>query len=477
VRFVNRVSELAALQRWWELPAGRSALVWGRRRVGKTALLQQFAKDKVAVFQIGAGRPIRAELGQFSDRVGAAGLAGVRDLASRPYVDWDDALEHLAERASGGPVLLVLDEFPELVASAPDLPGVLRAFLDRTAGRTGLRLLLCGSAVRSMRALGEERAPLYGRFDLSLQLHPFRPHEAALMLPDLAPADRALVYGLLGGMPLYLSWWDAASDVRANLGRLACLPGAPLLSEGQLVLATEGAPSEQIGAVLHAIAAGKSRHSEIKNWLGFEPTRTLERLQEMRLVDQVRPVTDRPGSRQRRYQIADNFLRFYLGVLSRHRDQIDRGLGESILPVMIDSLDDHLGPVWEEAFRDHLRLLGAAGRLGPGVVAVGPWWTSHSLNEIDAVALAGRSRLPVMVGEAKWARTEDARRLLSGLRRKAAVLTDKPEALLYVLAARERVTGVPDGADPRVLAVTAADVFAPDPLGSAAPDGPPPDNP
>jgi AAA+ ATPase superfamily predicted ATPase len=196
-----------------------------------------------------------------------------------------------------------------------------------------------------MRALGEERAPLYGRFDLNLQVHPFRPHEAALMLADLAPADRALVYGLLGGMPLYLSWWDVDADVAANLSRLACRPGAPLLAEGQLVLATEGAPSEQIAAVLHAIAAGASRHSEIKNWLGIEPTRTLERLQELRLVDQLRPVTERPGSRQRRYRIADNFLAFYVGVLSRHRDQIDRGLGESILPVMIDSLDDHLGPV------------------------------------------------------------------------------------------------------------------------------------
>lgn len=472
MRFVNRVSELEALRRWWEAPSGRSALVWGRRRVGKTALLQQFAQDKATVFHIGAGRPVRAELGQLSERVGAAGLAGVRDLAARGYVDWDDALEHLAERASATPVLLVLDEFPELVGSAPDLPGILRAFLDRTAGHTRLRLLLCGSAVRSMRALGEERAPLYGRFDLSLQVHPFRPHEAALMLAGLAPADQALVYGLLGGMPLYLSWWDADTDVAANLGRLACRPGAPLLAEGQLVLATEGAPSEQIGAVLHAIAAGKTRHSEIKNWLGIEPTRTLERLQELRLVDQVRPVTERPASRQRRYRIADNFLAFYLGVLSRHRDQIERGLGESILRVMIASLDDHLGPVWEEAFRDHLRLLAAGGQLGPEVVAIGPWWTPDSRHEIDAVALAGRSRRPVLAGEAKWSRTEDAHRLLFDLHRKAAVLTDEPDRLRYVVAARDRLTGLPHDADPPVLAVTAAEVFAPDPLASGAADGP-----
>ena len=460
--FVNRVSELEALQRWWDAPQARAALVRGRRRVGKTALLQHFFQDKPVAFHIGAGRPLRAELGQLSEQVHAAGLAGDRDLAARPYADWDDALDHLAQHAADAQVLLVLDEFPELIASAPDLPGILRGFLERTTGRTRLRLLLCGSAVRSMEALAEEGAPLHGRFDLDLQLQPFRPHEAALMLPDLAPAELAVVHGLLGGVPLYLSWWDAGQDLAGNLARLAGTPGAPLLVEGQLVLATEGAHSEQVAAVLHAIGAGRTRHSQIKDWLGIEPSRTLERLQELQLVEQVRPVTDTPVSRQRRYRIADNFLAFYLGVLSRYRDQIDRGLGESVLPGLIDSLDEHLAPAWEEAFRDYLRLVRARSELGGDVVAIGPWWTPDRRHEIDAVALAGRDRRPVLVGEARWARRQDAHRMLAALRRKAAALTDEPDALQYAVAARERVTGLTGDGRPAVLAVTAEDIFAPD---------------
>lgn len=454
--FVNRTAELAELERWWRTPGGRLGLVWGRRRVGKTALIERFADDRQAIFHTAAGRPVADELKLLGRAAAQVADLGGRDLEARPFADWDDALETLGAAATRTRLLLVIDEFPELVSASPELPGVLRAFWDRARDATKLRVLLCGSAVRTMHAMQEQRAPLYGRFDLSLLLHPFRPHEAAQMLPRLSPPDQALVWGIVGGIPLYLSWWDQGASLRANLLRLACTPGGRLLDEGHLVLASEGDLGDLGGLVLRAIAAGRTRHGEIEQAVRAEPGRMLERLVELRLVERLTPVTERGGrTRRRSYRIADNFLAFWLGLLDRHRSAISRGLGRQVAPVLAGELDDHMGDRWEAAFRDHLLRLAAAGELGAEIVDIGPWWRDSPPTEIDAVALAGRRREAVLVGEAKWARRVDARRILPTLERKAQALPLRAEPMRYAVCARERIDHAAG-----VEAITAMDVFS-----------------
>lgn len=454
--FVNRRTELDQLNAWWEAPGAKMGIVWGRRRVGKTALLQHFAADLPAIFHTGSGRPAAAELAALS-RVAAPALgSGSRDLVARPFVDWEDAFETLAMAAKSRRLLLVLDELPALEESTPELPSLIRAVWDRVQSGSKLKLLLCGSAVRVMEGMQEERSPLYGRLDLSLLLHPFRPHEAALMLPALSPAERALVWGLVGGVPLYLRWWDQNASVRANLLRLACTPGGPLLTEGQLVLATEGEAGDLARQTLYAIASGRTKFNEIEQAVRADPGRTLDRLVSLRLVERIVPVTEDPRRTRRRiYRIADNFLAFWLGLLDSYRPEIERGLGKSILPVLLESLDAQMGGPWEGAFRDHLRRLAAGGELGDGVVAIGPFWTSAAdPGEIDAVALAGRSREAVLLGEAKWRKRVDARRIRAELERKSAALPKLASDPTIAIGARETVANA-EG----VLAITAKDIF------------------
>ncbi len=163
--------------------------------------------------------------------------------------------------------------------------------------------------------------------------------------------------------------------------RLACQPGSRLQAEGRLILATEADHGYLPGAALNAIATGATRFSEISDALDANPTRTLERLIELRLVERITPVTeDERRSKNRIYRIADDFLAFYLGPLSRYQPEIERGLGDTIADALLDHLDDYMGRAYEDAFRQHLR------------------------------RLAREKRVPVLAGECKWGKRVDASR-------------------------------------------------------------------
>jgi uncharacterized protein len=458
MEFTGREAELDALRDWWDHASDRPALIWGRRRVGKTALIEKFASTlPQVIFHTGVGDPMLGELTALSAEVRDAGISTLRDLAANPYRDWRDALDHLAELAAERPILLVLDEFPELLRESPTLPGVLRAFLDRTRGRTQLRLLICGSAVRTMWSIQETRAPLYGRFNLTLPVYPFRPHEAAAMLPRLSPENRALAYGLVGGMPLYLSWWRQDAPIQENLFRLIGSPGAPLLTEGRLIMETE--TGSAVGsAILHAIASGATRYNEIQDLIGTDPARPLDRLIEARLVERMAPVTeDQEKSRRKLYRIADNFLAFYLGPVRKHRSEIERGYGQRVMAALENELDDYMGAPYEEAFREYLWRQVGTGMLGEHVVAIGSWWRTGGQDQIDAVVLAQPqlTRVPVAVGESKWGRSVSGPRIKAKLAAKAAALTDSVADLQYLICARSEVTH----ADPDTAVVTASDIF------------------
>ncbi|MGH3681276.1 MAG: ATP-binding protein [Natronosporangium sp.] len=457
--FVNRHDELATLETWWRRPGASMGQVWGRRRVGKTALVSEFAAGRRSVFHTARGVGLAEELATLATKL-PADLGVDRRFAVVPFVSWEDVLSTLAAAARDEPLLLVLDEYPELAAGDPAIDTRLRASWEEERAGTNLKVLLCGSAVRSMEAMAEYRSPLHGRFDLRLLLHPFRPHEAALMLPDLAPADRARAWSICDGTPLYLSWWDQSAGIQENIRRLCCEPGAPLRTEGEFILATDGVAGGLARQVLGAIAVGRNRHSEIVDAVRSDRhvSRVLHDLERLRLVERVTPVTEEPGSRGGRttYRIADNFLAFWLGPMSKFLGEIDRGMGELVARTLTGRLDHHIGPRYEDAFRSQLRRMAIAGEFGAEVVRIGPFWTAgHGDVEIDAVVLAGTPAAAVAVGECKWADQVAASALLPTLARRAQALPRQVEDLRYIICARTEVTRAAG-----VTPLTAADLFA-----------------
>ena len=463
--FVNRSEELAALDRWWSGAGAAMGVVWGRRRVGKSMLLRHWVRGKQAVFHVARNRPERDELRSLSEEVSSIASLPRRSLTDRPFHDWDDAFDVLAALAERAPLLVVIDEFPELLKSNPGLESALRSIWERVESTSQLRVILCGSSVRAMEAIQEPSAPLYNRMTLRLPVHPFRVSEVSKMLPDATPAARAAAWGVCGGLPYYLARWDDGRDFTSNIGTLFCSDSAVLLSEGEFVLATEdivGGGGERLPErVIRTIASGRTSFSDIKAAINTLPTRVLAELERNRLIGKVVPVTS-PHNKLTYYRIADNFLAFWLTLVEPQRPAIEQGLGRSVLPVIVSSFDDYMGPRWEEAVREQVRSMASGGRLRPDVVAVGEFWRTQvgpaeDPCQLDVVAIVGRSRRVGLVGEVKWSKKRAAPGILADIQRKVSdARLDVVDDVQWLVGAREQVTNAPTG----VLTITAADVFA-----------------
>jgi AAA+ ATPase superfamily predicted ATPase len=440
--FLNRVAELRALERMWKAPDGQLALVWGRRRTGKSYLLAHFAESRRAVFSTATEQSAEVELESFSDRVREALQPGPRDvLSGGPFRTWDEALNYCAAAAEDEPLLVVLDEFSYLVESNPSLPSIVQRFWDRAGRSSRLRLVLCGSATNVMEGLGAAKAPLFGRFTMRLQILPFTFRDAAAFQPALAPADQAVVYGILGGMPLYLRLWDSDATIEQNLVDLIGEAGAPLVNEGELLLRTELPEAAGYFRLMAAIADGHTKFSGIRDVARMDPTRGLERLAAVRLLERRAPVTEAlDQTRRRTHRIGDNFLTFWFRFVYPNRGEIERGLGASVVRgAVLPRIDEHMETVFKELARDHVRNLVVAGELD-GVTRVGSWWSGDGRTEVDVVALSGER--VTLAGEATWAETLD-RGALVRLRQGLRLLPggDDHEVPL-ALFARDRVDSV-----------------------------------
>jgi AAA+ ATPase superfamily predicted ATPase len=412
VDLIDRERELAALDGAAAARGGQLAVVWGRRRVGKTYLLEAFSRQRRSVYYTATAQSAPVELAAFTDAVreqlGADGLP-----PGYAFPDWSTALDFLAERSGKERLVVVLDEFSYLAGSSPGLESVLQRWWDQRGKRSRLMLVLCGSAVAYMTAIGSAAAPLHQRATLSLYVPPLDYRAAGRFVERLKPAERAVVYAVCGGTPLYLEQWDDGADLRANLVRLFGSPAAPMVDAAELVLSGELPEGEGHFRILTAVALGRTRPGEIADYARVAVERPLKRLTSLGILERRVPALDDPDkSRRAIYRIADPYFAFWFRFIGAHRADIARGLGGQLIERRIlPGLDDYLGPVFEDIAREHARHLAASGELDADRVE--GWWSSDGRFEIDLVGLSGGDI--TFVGEAKWSQRAIRRDVLTRL--------------------------------------------------------------
>jgi AAA+ ATPase superfamily predicted ATPase len=401
--FVNREAELNALR---GLTAGL-AVIWGRRRIGKTRLLLEWCEREGGTYTVADQSSAEVQRAYLARALGGR-LPGFGDVA---YPDWERLLTRLAADAAAqafrGP--LVLDELPYLVANAPELPSVLQRWIDHDARRAQLRIALAGSSQRMMQGLVlAHDAPLYGRASALIELKPLpaRYLKEALGVTRIEQVEH---WAAWGGVPRY---WELAAtksgSARERVAALVLDPLGPLFEEPQRLLLEELPPALEVRPVLDAIGAGAHRVSEIAGRLGRPATslgKPLDRLIGMGFVHREVPYGDPPRSGKRSlYKLADPFLRLWFRVVAPNRAALTAGSPASRLALLDAQWDSLVAQAWEELCRAAVPSLvrGPVGELGPWQPARRYWRGAEPEWDILADSLDQRR---ILAGEVWFSRT------------------------------------------------------------------------
>lgn len=441
--FVNRELELAQLERLYSSSKAELFVLYGRRRVGKTELLRSFCAGKAHIFFIATLSSDSDQLASFSQQVWQCNHPSVPENFTFP--SWEAAFYALVD-LPGRPII-ILDEFTYLISGNKAIPSILQKAWDEVLKNSQVVLILCGSYIGMIEdEVLSYHAPLYGRRTASLLLSPLGLSAVQYFFPAYAADDRFQTWGILGGMPYYLSLFSDQVDLFANIHQHILDVQGTLFNEPRLLLMEELREPRNYFSILRAIAQGHTRLNEIAQASGVGPvtmiSRYLDILQQMRLVTRQVPVTESQPEKSKKgiYKIEDHFLRFWFRYVHPNLNSLDLGLANAVLEQRIrPNLDHYMAVAFEEASRDYIVRQARGGNLPFLPERVGGWWTRDA--EIDVAAISESERA-VLVGECKWSQNLVGTNILQDLKLKATRLSRDFEwkQVVYYLFARTGFT-------------------------------------
>ncbi|MFC7227978.1 ATP-binding protein [Salinirubellus salinus] len=393
MNFVDREAEVDWLAD--RLTSGERQLLvlYGRRRVGKTALVTRALStlDQPSLYFLCDERGTEANAQRF-----AAACADALDDVEPAVDGFEDAFRYLANRVDG-PFVVAIDEFSYLVSADETVPSVFQGVFDETLAGTDVSLVLFGSSISMMEegTLSYE-SPLYGRRTGQWRLEPFGFGAARQFVPGYDTRDQIRTYAVFGGMPAYLEQLDPSASLLANAERRVLTKGSFLYEEPEFLLRQELHEPATYMAILEAVSAGSTRVTEIANEIdrpASSLSRYLQNLSRLALLEKETPVTDPEGRRV--YRIADDFLRFWFRFVSPNRAQLERGATDAVLDVVREGLPTHTIWTFEAVCREAV----STDSFPVECSRVGRWW--YGEDEVDVVGL-NEGTETLLLGECKW---------------------------------------------------------------------------
>lgn len=402
--FIGREREVAALDRLYESNKFEFAVIYGRRRVGKTALINHFIDNKEAIYFMGVESNEKQNLENFSKSI-IEYSSGIE--AETSFLSFQAALEYVFKLAEKKRLILAIDEYPYVARSSKSLASTLQLLIDKYKDTSQLMLILCGSSMSYMEdEVLAYKSPLYGRRTAQMKIFPFSFDEACRYLKNYSDEDKALAYGIVGGTPQYLLQMDDRLSIEDNIKNTYLNPISFLYEEPTNLLKQEVREPAIYMAIITAIAVGASRMSDISNKVGEDSNicaNYLKSLINLGIVKKETPYGEKT-SRKSIYSIEDNMFRFWYRFVPNNNSVIMRGAADIVYRRIEPQLSEYMGAVFEEICKQYLWNLLLNGNSPVEFSELGRWWGNDPIEkkqtEIDI--MGEQDKKTALFGECKW---------------------------------------------------------------------------
>ncbi len=402
--FIGREKELKVLNNLYSSEKFEFAVIYGRRRVGKTALINEFIGDKKSIYFMGVESNTKQNLENFSKSIVEYSSGIVADTS---FQSFQAALEYVFELSKDERLILVIDEYPYVARSSKSLASTIQMLIDKYKDTSKMMLILCGSSMSYMEDnVLAYKAPLYGRRTAQMKILPFDFEETCRYFKNFSAEDKALIYGIVGGTPQYLLQINDKWSVEDNIKNTYLNPTSFLFEEPTNLLKQEVREPAIYTAIITAIATGASRMSEISTKVGEDTnvcTSYIKNLINLGIVQKENPYGEK-NSRKSIYYIEDNMFRFWYRFVLENNSLIVRGAAERVYKRIEPYLSNYMGKVFEDICTQYLWKQLLDGRCPVEFSSLGRWWGNDPVEkkqtEIDI--MGEQDKDTALFGECKW---------------------------------------------------------------------------
>lgn len=401
--FIGRDRELNALNNRFSSGKFEFAVIYGRRRVGKTALINEFIKDKEAIFFTGVETNATQNLENFSRSIMEHSTGMQIDSL---FPSFQKALEYVFELSKSKRIVLVIDEYPYVARSSKSLASTLQLLIDKNKEKSKLFLILCGSSMSYMEDhVLAYKAPLYGRRTAQLKIEPFDFFEASLFFKNFSKEEKAIAYGVIGGTPQYLTQINDTLSIEQNVKDLYLNQTSSLFEETENLLKQEVREPAIYNAVITAIATGCSKLNEIANRISEDSSVCAIYIKNLISLGLVKKETPYGESSKRKtiYSIEDNMFRFWYRFIPDNLSLLSRGASDLVYSRIAPEISTYMGSVFEQICTQYLWNLLLRGDSPINFPSLGRWWgTNPKTKKQEEIDIMGVDNDSALFAECKW---------------------------------------------------------------------------